>query len=94
MLYYCFREKFYDRFLSYTRHRNKNYSKSELISGMGRPARHNKTMQVCLAVNGPKKNKHDQRIKEEAKVASEEGLLLLCLNSVSELSILFNLFEF
>ena len=48
-------------------------------------------MQVCLAVNGPKKNKHDQRIKEEAKVASEEGLLLLCLNSVSELSILFNL---
>ena len=54
---------------------------------MGRPARHNKTMQVCLAVNGPKKNKHDQRIKE----ASEEGLLLLCLNSVSELSILFNL---
>ncbi len=36
-------------------------------------------MQVCLAVNGPKKNKHDQRIKEEAKVAREEGLLLLCL---------------
>ncbi len=36
-------------------------------------------MQVCLAVNGPKKNKHDQRIKEEAKVAHEEGLLLLCL---------------
>lgn len=50
-------------------------------------------MQVCLAVNGPKKNKHDQRIKEEAKVVSEEGLLLSCLNSVSELSILFNLFE-
>ncbi|AZC10822.1 hypothetical protein DKE47_011170 [Acinetobacter nosocomialis] len=50
-------------------------------------------MQVCLAVNGPKKNKHDQRIKEQAKVVSEEGLLLLCLNSVSELSILFNLFK-
>ncbi|EPG9087616.1 hypothetical protein QFA46_003051, partial [Acinetobacter baumannii] len=33
-----------------------------------------KTMQVCLAVNGPKKNKHDQRIKRRSK-SSKRGRL-------------------